>query len=79
MSPDFAGLALRQYEVPSIQDCYPSIRPEKQGCATGYCLKSNMIEFSIENRKALNARQKRLDKSREKNPTFKGNKVSRIF
>ena len=35
-----------------------------------------IIEFSIENRKALNARQKRLDKSREKNPTFKGNKVN---
>ena len=29
-----------------------------------------IIEFSIENRKALNARQKRLEKSREKNPTF---------
>ena len=47
VSPDFAGLALRQYEVPSSQDCYPSMRPEKQGCATGYCLKANMIEFSI--------------------------------
>ena len=35
-----------------------------------------IIEFSIENRKALNARQKRLNKSREKNPTFKGNKVN---
>jgi len=32
-----------------------------------------IIEFSIENRKALNARQKRLEKSREKNPTFKSN------
>merc|ERR1719273_1242102 len=29
-----------------------------------------IIEFSIENRKALNARQKRLEKSREKNPNF---------
>merc|ERR1711993_231244 len=32
-----------------------------------------IIEFSIENRKALNARQKRLEKSREKNPTFQSN------
>ena len=47
VNPDFAGLALQQYEVPSSQDCYPPIRPEKQGCATGYCLISNMIEFSI--------------------------------
>jgi len=29
-----------------------------------------ILEFSIENRKALNARQKRLEKSREKNPNF---------
>lgn len=29
-----------------------------------------IIEFSIENRKALNARQKRLEKSKEKNPNF---------
>ena len=33
-----------------------------------------IIEFSIENRSALNARQKRLEKSREKNPLWKGNK-----
>merc|ERR1719328_390464 len=33
-----------------------------------------IIEFSVENRTALNARQKRLQKSREKNPTWKGNK-----
>ena len=31
-----------------------------------------IVEFSIENRKALLARQKRLEKSREKNPMFKG-------
>ena len=31
-----------------------------------------IVEFSIENRNALNARQKRLEKSREKNPTWKG-------
>ncbi len=29
-----------------------------------------IIEFSIENRKALNARQKRLEKSKEKNPNY---------
>ena len=29
-----------------------------------------IIEFSIENRKVLNAKQKRLEKSREKNPTY---------
>ena len=33
-----------------------------------------IVEFSIENRKAVNARLKRLEKSREKNPVFKGNK-----
>ena len=33
-----------------------------------------IIEFSVENRTALNARQKRLQKSREKNPLWKGNK-----
>ena len=32
-----------------------------------------IVEFSIENRKALNARQKRLEKSREKNPNFAAN------
>ncbi len=32
-----------------------------------------IVEFSIENRKALNARQKRLEKSREKNPNFNNN------
>lgn len=31
-----------------------------------------IVEFSIENRKALLARQKRLEKSREKNPNMKG-------
>ena len=31
-----------------------------------------IVEFSIENRKAVNARLKRLEKSREKNPVFKG-------
>lgn len=31
-----------------------------------------IVEFSIENRKALLARQKRLEKSREKNPNSKG-------
>ena len=31
-----------------------------------------IVEFSIENRKAVNARLKRLEKSREKNPMFKG-------
>jgi hypothetical protein len=39
-----------------------------------------IIEFSIENRKALNAREKRQQKSVEKNPTLKkkvdGNNVS---
>ena len=35
-----------------------------------------IIEFSIENRKALNARQKRLEKSREKNPTFNKENVN---
>ena len=30
-----------------------------------------IVEFSIENRKAVNARLKRLEKSREKNPMFK--------
>lgn len=34
-----------------------------------------IIEFSIENKTALNARQKRLQKSREKNPLWKGNKL----
>ena len=29
-----------------------------------------IVEFSIENKKALNARQKRMEKSREKNPNF---------
>ena len=33
-----------------------------------------IIEFSIENRTALNAREKRLQKSKEKNPLWKGNK-----
>ena len=33
-----------------------------------------IVEFSIENKTALNARQKRLQKSREKNPLWKGNK-----
>ena len=33
-----------------------------------------IIEFSIENRKALNAREKRQQKSVEKNPTLNGNK-----
>merc|ERR1711915_384478 len=33
-----------------------------------------IVEFSIENRKALLARQKRLEKSKEKNPNMKSNK-----
>ena len=33
-----------------------------------------IVEFSIENRKALLARQKRLEKSKEKNPNFKTKK-----
>merc|ERR1719319_1737620 len=36
-----------------------------------------IIEFSIENRKALNARQKRLEKSREKNPNFNQGKKNK--
>ena len=36
-----------------------------------------IVEFSIENRTALNARQKRLEKSREKNPLWKGNKLQK--
>jgi len=36
-----------------------------------------IIEFSIENRKALNARQKRLEKSREKNPNFNKENVGK--
>lgn len=36
-----------------------------------------IVEFSIENRNALNARQKRLEKSREKNPLWKGNKLQK--
>ena len=35
-----------------------------------------IVEFSIENRKAVNARVKRLEKSREKNPVFKGKAAS---
>ncbi len=31
-----------------------------------------IVEFSVENRTAVNARQKRLEKSKEKNPLFKG-------
>ena len=33
-----------------------------------------IVEFSIENKKAVNAREKRLEKSRENNPNFKGGK-----
>ena len=36
-----------------------------------------IVEFSIENRKALNARQKRLEKSREKNPNFNKDNVGK--
>ena len=36
-----------------------------------------IVEFSIENRKALNARQKRLEKSKEKNPTFNKENVGK--
>ena len=36
--------------------------------------KFNFVKFSIENRKALNAREKRQQKSVEKNPTLNGNK-----
>merc|ERR1712242_547550 len=36
-----------------------------------------IVEFSIENRKALLARQKRMEKSKEKNPNFKQNKEKR--
>ena len=32
-----------------------------------------IVEFSVENRKALNARDKRLQKSKEKNPNFNKN------
>lgn len=36
-----------------------------------------IIEFSLENKKAINARQKRLEKSREKNPNFNKENVKK--
>merc|ERR1712141_966658 len=37
-----------------------------------------IVEFSIENRKALLARQKRLEKSREKNPNISEEKKKKL-
>ena len=37
-----------------------------------------IVEFSVENKTALKAREKRLQKSREKNPTWKGNKSETV-
>merc|ERR1712111_59142 len=36
-----------------------------------------IVEFSIENKKVLNAKMKRLEKSREKNPTFNKDAVKK--
>ena len=41
--------------------------------------KRPIVDFAIENRKALLARQKREEKSKLKNPNFKGNKVQNCF
>jgi nucleolar protein 4 len=38
-----------------------------------------IVDFSIENRKALLARQKREEKSRTNNPNFKGDKKSDLL
>merc|ERR1712141_943094 len=38
-----------------------------------------IVEFSIENRKALLARQKRLEKSREKNPNISEEKKKKLL
>ncbi|KAK7084737.1 hypothetical protein SK128_006182, partial [Halocaridina rubra] len=38
-----------------------------------------VVEFSLENREALNARDKRQAKSREKNPTWNKGKYAKVL
>lgn len=39
-----------------------------------FCFQRPIVEFSLENRSALKAREKRMEKSKEKNPLWKKEK-----
>merc|ERR1712142_1328076 len=54
------------------EDALIALRNVNNNPATFTSERRPIVEFSIENRKALLARQKRLEKSREKNPNSKG-------